>query len=376
MGVLPVFQSARIDRFSVISSSQLLEGRSPLARRDVPVARARGVRDRGLREHRESPGQPPSFPTAGWIDLNVSQPQGVVRCCQAGTKGVECHLECEPERTEEEPSMTEYRVKPGAQLNLDRCDPDDTGEYKKTDQGKEKAKAVTVQSIGRLEELQERLYANGTRSLLIVLQGMDTSGKDGTIKHVMSGVNPQGCKVATFKAPSNSELAHDFLWRVHHEVPAKGQIGIFNRSHYEDVLITRVHKMISAKVAAQRLNQIKEFEELLAENGTTILKFFLHISKDEQKERLEARIRDPEKRWKFSEGDLEERKLWADYMAAFEEVLSATSTAHAPWYIVPANRKWYRNFVVADRVVDALEDMKLKTPPATAGVNFDTLKIV
>jgi len=272
--------------------------------------------------------------------------------------------------------MKEYRVKPDSQLNLDRYDPDDTGDYKKTDQDKEKAKAVTVQLIGRLEELQERFYANGDRAVLIVLQGMDSSGKDGTIKHVMSGVNPQGCKVATFKAPSNSELAHDFLWRVHHEVPAKGQIGIFNRSHYEDVLITRVHKMISAKVAAQRLNQIKEFEELLAENGTTILKFFLHISKDEQKERLEERIRDPEKRWKFSEGDLEERKLWADYMAAFEEVLSATSTDHAPWYIVPANRKWYRNLVVANHVVEAMENMDLKTPPAPLEVNFDTLKIV
>ena len=170
--------------------------------------------------------------------------------------------------------MKEYHVKPDSQLNLDTCNPDDTGEYKNTDQGKEKAKAVTVQLIGRLGELQERLYANGNRAVLIVLQGMDTSGKDGTIKHVMSGVNPQGCRVATFKTPSNSELAHDFLWRVHHEVPAKGQIGIFNRSHYEDVLITRVHKMISAKVEVQRLNQIKEFEELLAENGTTILKFF------------------------------------------------------------------------------------------------------
>jgi PPK2 family polyphosphate:nucleotide phosphotransferase len=272
--------------------------------------------------------------------------------------------------------MKEYRVKPNSQLDLDKCDPDDTGEYKKTDQGKVKAKAVTDRLIGRLEELQERLYANGDRAVLIVLQGMDSSGKDGTIKHVMSGVNPQGCRVATFKTPSNSELAHDFLWRVHHEVPAKGQIGIFNRSHYEDVLITRVHKMISAKVEAQRLNQIKEFEELLAENGTAILKFFLHISKNEQKARLEARIRDPEKRWKFSEGDLEERKLWADYMAVFEEVISATSTEHAPWYIVPANRKWYRNLIVADRVIDALEDMKLKTPPAPAGVNFDTLKIV
>jgi len=272
--------------------------------------------------------------------------------------------------------MKEYRVKPDSTLSLDKCDPDDTGEYKKTDQGKEKAKAVTVQLIGRLDELQERLYANGTRSLLIVLQGMDTSGKDGTIRSVMSGVNPQGCKVVSFKSPSSEELTHDFLWRVHQKAPSHGQIGIFNRSHYEDVLITRVHGWVSDKVVQQRFNQIKEFEELLYESGTTILKFFLHISKDEQKERLEERICDPEKRWKFNEGDLEERKLWKNYLDAFEDVMAATSTDHAPWYIVPANRKWYRNLVVADRVVDALEAMKLKTPPAPAGVNFDTLKIV
>ncbi len=272
--------------------------------------------------------------------------------------------------------MKDYRVKAGSTVTLTGVDPDDTGDHKKTEQGKEKAKAVTVQLNGRLEELQERLYANGTRSVLIVLQGMDTSGKDGTIKSVMSGVNPQGCKVVSFKAPSSEELGHDFLWRVHEKVPSKGQIGIFNRSHYEDVLITRVHGWVSDKVVQQRFNQIKEFEELLHESGTTILKFFLHISKDEQKERLEERIRDPEKRWKFNEGDLEERKLWKKYIDAFEAVLAATSTDHAPWYIVPANRKWYRNLVVADRVVEALEDMKLKTPPAPAGVNFETLKIV
>ena len=272
--------------------------------------------------------------------------------------------------------MKEYRVKPGSQFKLDRCDPDDSGDYKKTDQGKEKAKAITVQLIGRLEELQERLYANGTRSLLIVLQGMDTSGKDGTIRSVMSGVNPQGCKVVSFKAPSSEELGHDFLWRVHQKAPSKGQIGIFNRSHYEDVLITRVHGWVSKKVVQQRFNQIKEFEALLHESGTTILKFFLHISKNEQKERLEERLRDPEKRWKFNDGDLEERKLWKSYMDAFEDMMVATSTDHAPWYIVPANRKWYRNLVVADLAVHALEDMQLKTPSAPAGVNFDTLKIV
>jgi PPK2 family polyphosphate:nucleotide phosphotransferase len=285
-------------------------------------------------------------------------------------------LEHDLEGAKEAPRMKEYRIKPDSQLNLDMCDPDDTGEYKNTDQGKEKAKAITVQLIGRLGELQERLYANGNRAVLIVLQGMDTSGKDGTIRHVMSGVNPQGCKVVSFKAPSSEELGHDFLWRVHQKAPSKGQIGIFNRSHYEDVLVTRVHGWVSDKVVTQRFNQIQEFEELLYESGTTILKFFLHISKDEQKERLEERIRDPEKRWKFNEGDLEERKLWKKYMDAFEAMLAATTTNHAPWYIVPANRKWYRNLVVADRVVDALENMKLKTPPAPAGVNFDTLKIV
>jgi len=272
--------------------------------------------------------------------------------------------------------MKRYLVKPGSRLKLDHFDPEETGEYKKNDQGKEKAKAETGKLIAGLDGLQERLYANATRSLLIVLQGMDTSGKDGTIKSVMSGVNPQGCKVVAFKVPSKDELAHDFLWRVHREVPPRGFIGIFNRSHYEDVLITRVHGWVSDKVAKRRFDQIKEFEELLAESGTSILKFFLHISKDEQKERLEARVADPEKRWKWNSGDLEERKLWDDYLKAFEDVISATSTEHAPWYVVPANRKWYRNLVIADRVVDALEEMKLKTPPAPEGVDFAKLKIL
>lgn len=271
--------------------------------------------------------------------------------------------------------MKNYQVKQKSKLMLSHCDPDDTGDYQKTDQAKEKAKTVTEKLISRLSELQERLYANSNRALLIVLQGMDTSGKDGTIKHVMSGVNPQGCKVVTFKTPSVEELGHDFLWRVHQKAPAKGQIGIFNRSHYEDVLITRVHGLISDKVVKQRFDQIKEFEELLSENGTVILKFFLHISKDEQKKRLEERINNPEKRWKFNDGDLEERKLWKNYIEAFEAMMAATSTDKAPWHIVPANRKWYRNLIIADRVVNALEGMKLKTPPPPAGINFDTLKI-
>lgn len=271
--------------------------------------------------------------------------------------------------------MKQHRVKPGTRLSLKEHNPGETGRYKKNDEGKAAARAETEQLIARVKRLQERLYANTNRALLIVLQGMDTSGKDSTIGHVMSGVNPQGCKVVAFKTPSKDELAHDFLWRVHREVPPKGFIGIFNRSHYEDVLITRVHGWISDKVAKSRFNHINEFEKLLAENGTTILKFYLHISKDEQKERLEERIRDPEKRWKWNSGDLEERKLWDNYMKVFEDVISATSTEEAPWYIVPSNRKWYRNLVVADRVVHALDSMKLKTPPAPPGVDFSKLKI-
>jgi PPK2 family polyphosphate:nucleotide phosphotransferase len=272
--------------------------------------------------------------------------------------------------------MNGYRVKPRSRVRLTDHDPDDTGNYQKTDEGKATAKKETERRVARLSRLQERLYANRSRSLLIVLQGMDTSGKDGTIKNVMSGVNPQGCKVISFKTPSNEELAHDFLWRAHREVPAKGFIGIFNRSHYEDVLITRVHGWVSDRVAKRRFDQIRAFEEMLVGNGTAIVKFFLHISKKEQKKRLEGRIHDPEKRWKWNSGDLEERSLWEKYMRAFEDVISATSTKQAPWYIVPGNRKWFRNLVVADRVLNALETMRLRQPPPPAGVDFSKLRIV
>lgn len=272
-------------------------------------------------------------------------------------------------------TMKLYRVKSGSRLDLNSCDPDDTGAYKKNDDDKAAAKAETRQLIRKLSRLQERLYANKQRSLLIILQGMDTSGKDGTIRSVMSGVNPQGCKVVSFKSPSSKELAHDFLWRVHQEAPAKGYIGIFNRSHYEDVLITRVHGLVSEREVKRRFMQIQEFENLLSDNGTAIVKLFLHISKGEQKERLEARIRNPEKRWKWDSGDIEERKLWSDYMKAFEDVMSATSTDNAPWYVVPANRKWYRNLVIADRVVRTVEDMKLGTPPAATDVDWNRLRI-
>lgn len=272
--------------------------------------------------------------------------------------------------------MQRYRVTPGNRLSFTEHDSGDTGDFRPNAAGKDSAKVATAELIGKLDALQERLYANGTRSLLIVLQGMDTAGKDGTIRHVMSGVNPQGCKVYSFKAPSLDELHHDFLWRVHQHAPGRGEIGIFNRSHYEDVLVTRVHRQLSDRVVRQRFNQICEFEQLLTENGTAILKFFLHISNAEQKRRLEDRVRDRQKRWKFSEGDLEERKLWPDYMQAFEDVLAATSTRHAPWYVVPSDHKWYRNFVVATGVVTALRQMKLGTPPAPPGIDFARLKIV
>ncbi|HEX3203877.1 MAG TPA: polyphosphate kinase 2 family protein [Nitrospiraceae bacterium] len=271
--------------------------------------------------------------------------------------------------------MTDYRVKPGSKVKLGKMDPDDTGAFDPKKDGKAKAQARTDALHETLSVLQERLYANGSHALLVVLQGMDTAGKDGTIKHVMSGVNPLGCRVSVFKAPSHKELSHDFLWRIHAEVPPKGYIGLFNRSHYEDVLITRVHGMVSDKVATQRFRHINDFERLLHENGTTIVKCFLHISKDEQRKRLEARIQDPEKRWKFNPNDIAERKLWDRYVTAYEDAISATSTDEAPWYIVPSNYKWSRNVIVAETILAALEAMKLRLPPGPPGVDFKKLKI-
>ena len=271
--------------------------------------------------------------------------------------------------------MKQYRIAPGSKVKLAEIDSDDTGDYRTNDKGKAEAEEDTKPLLQRLRQLQERLYAASTQTLLIVLQAMDTGGKDGTIKNVMSGVNPQGCRVASFKVPTAPELAHDFLWRVHHEVPPKGHIGIFNRSHYEDVLVTRVHGQITDKLAQQRFVHINNFEKLLAQSSTTVLKFFLHISKDEQRKRLEARLRDPEKQWKFNTNDLEERKLWSEYQAAHESAIAATSTEYAPWYVVPANHKWYRNLVVASTVVATMEGMKLKRVPARAGIDLSKIKI-
>jgi PPK2 family polyphosphate:nucleotide phosphotransferase len=210
--------------------------------------------------------------------------------------------------------------------------------------------------------LQELLFAEQKHKVLVVLQGMDTAGKDGVIRHVFDGVNPQGVRVANFKVPSPVELAHDYLWRVHHQVPGRGELLIFNRSHYEDVLVVRVHGLVNKSIWQKRFRQINEFERMLSEEGTLILKFFLHISLDEQKERLQARLDDREKQWKFNVGDLAERKLWPEYTRAYEDVLTKTSTTWARWVIVPSNRKWYRNLVVGSLLVDALKSLKMNPP--------------
>lgn len=255
--------------------------------------------------------------------------------------------------------MNKYLVRQGQKIDLDAFDPDDTS---LAPRGKAEAKEELAAVIDRLAEVQELLFAGHQRKVLIVLQGMDTSGKDGTIRHVMRGFNPQGTRVVGFRKPSEEELDHDFLWRVHAKVPAKGEVVVFNRSHYEDVLIVRVHDLVPKAVWRERYDQINTFERILHENGTVILKFYLHISKDEQQKRLQARVDNPKKCWKFQAGDLEERKFWKDYMRAYEDALSKTSTDWAPWYIVPANQKWYRNHLVGSIVAETLDKLHLKYP--------------
>ena len=255
--------------------------------------------------------------------------------------------------------MNRYLVPTGQKVVLDDFDPDDTSLLPG---GKAEAQERLAAIVERLAEIQELLFAGHNRKLLIVLQGIDTSGKDGTIRHVMRGFNPQGTRVVSFRRPSEEELDHDFLWRVHAKVPARGETVVFNRSHYEDVLIVRVHNLVPKAVWAQRYDQINAFERMLSENGTVILKFFLHISREEQRERLQARVDDPKKCWKFQRGDLEERKFWKDYMRAYEDALSKTSTEWAPWYIVPANQKWYRNHLVGSIVAKTMDKLHLEYP--------------
>ncbi|HWG86118.1 MAG TPA: polyphosphate kinase 2 family protein [Deinococcales bacterium] len=266
------------------------------------------------------------------------------------------------------------RVRPVQPVRLARLDPGDTGPLK-GDAAKEAAREAAARHSTRIAELQERLYASRARSLLVVLQAMDTGGKDGTIKNVFAGVNPQGVIITSFKAPTYEELAHDFLWRVHARTPARGMIGVFNRSHYEDVLVTRVHGLVSDDEARRRFASIRDFERLLCESGTTLVKFFLHISREEQRERLQARIDEPDKRWKFDSNDLVERRHWDEYQRYYEEAINATSEEHAPWYVVPADHKWYRNLVVSQVLVETLEALKLSFPPTPVGIDFDKLKV-
>jgi PPK2 family polyphosphate:nucleotide phosphotransferase len=255
--------------------------------------------------------------------------------------------------------MDHYRIPPETAVHLAAFDPGDTGGLQE-----DEAEDRLLELNRRLESLQELLYAEGRHRVLVVLQAMDAGGKDGVIRHVFEGVNPQGVRVASFGRPTEEELAHDYLWRVHAHAPATGRITIFNRSHYEDVLVVRVHGLVPAEVWRRRYRHINEWERLLAEEGTTIRKFYLHISPEEQAERFQARLDDPTKRWKFRLGDLEERARWADYAAAYEAVLSQTSTPWAPWYVVPADHKWYRNLVVATVLVEALETLEMAYPPS------------
>jgi PPK2 family polyphosphate:nucleotide phosphotransferase len=260
--------------------------------------------------------------------------------------------------------MDKYSPKPGTTVRLTDFDPDDDG-------GMDKASAaVEIERLQeRLETLQEMLYAQGKHSLLTIFQAMDTGGKDGVIKRVFSQLTPIGLHVANFKAPTAPELAHDFLWRVHQQVPARGYLGIFNRSHYEDVLIVRVNKLVPPDVWEKRYEHINAFERLLTDSGTQIVKFYLHISKDEQKERLQARLDEPDKNWKLSASDLPVRAKWDEYMQAYEAALTRCNTDHARWWIVPANRKWYRDLVVMRVVVETLEAMSLAYPPPEEGLD-------
>jgi PPK2 family polyphosphate:nucleotide phosphotransferase len=267
------------------------------------------------------------------------------------------------------PNYTRYRVEQGKHIALDDINPNDIGEYR----NKEAAEAELILQRERIQDLQERLYAEHKQSLLVVLQAMDTGGKDGTISHVFEGVNPQGCQVWPFKVPSPEELAHDFLWRYHDKAPPRGMIAIFNRSQYEDVLVVRVKNLVPDKVWRKRYDQINEFERTLTLNDTTIVKLFLYISKDEQKLRLESRLQDPTKQWKFSSQDVKERVYWDDYMKAYEDAINKCSTEYAPWYVVPANKKWYRNLVVAGIVADTLETMNPQYPPGEEGLENITI---
>ncbi len=270
--------------------------------------------------------------------------------------------------------MDKYMVKPGKKFKLSNIKSDDSGKF--NDQTREACEAKTLELQEKMAKLQNILFASRSKALLVVLQAMDGSGKDSVIGHVFDSVSPNGVQVTYYKAPTSLELSHDYLWRIHNACPAKGMIGIFNRSHYEDVLITRVHGWCDDKTAKKRFRQIRDFEQMLSENGTTILKFHLRISTDEQAIQLQERIDDPTKRWKFNPGDLEERKRWDDYMNMYEQAIAATSSDFAPWHVVPGDKRWYRNYVISSVIVEALEAMKLEYPVGDKTVDWANLKVV
>ncbi len=267
-------------------------------------------------------------------------------------------------------SFESFCLKPGRPVRLSKIDPGSTAAFRG---GKRRATAVLSQHRAELDRLQELFYADGRRGLLVVFQGMDTSGKDGTIRHVFEGVNPQGVQVATFKAPTPEELGHDFLWRIHPHTPLRGNIAIFNRSHYEDVLVSRVHQLVPRRVLSARYGEINGFERELTTEGVTVLKFCLYIGRDEQGRRLRERLKDPSKQWKLSPSDATEREFWPEYMEAYEEMLQRTTTAWAPWYVVPSNHKWFRNLVVSRILIETLRGMDLRYPPPT--VDLATYRI-
>jgi len=262
-----------------------------------------------------------------------------------------------PVKRQPESLRGRLRVKPGAGVDLRSIAPDETFGYRK-----DTAQAKVAGDVERLVDLQERIWAERAHRVLIVLQGMDASGKDGAIKHLMSGLHPLGCRVVGFGVPSAVELAHDYLWRVHQVMPGNGEMAIFNRSHYEDVLVVRVKSLVSEAVWSRRYDHVNEFERMLADEGTTILKFFLHIDQEEQLSRFQDRLGDPTKRWKFKMGDLEARQQWDDYMAAYADALSRCSTDAAPWYVIPANRKWFRDLAIGEILADTLDDLKPTFP--------------
>jgi len=265
--------------------------------------------------------------------------------------------------------MSNYRkklvVRPGSKIRLKHFDPGYHGKHES-----HKAALPEIQeNLQKMEGLQYRMYAENKHSLLIVLQGLDAAGKDGVVRHVLTGMNPSGSVSVNFKQPTAKELAHDFLWRVHPYVPAKGSVAIFNRSHYEDVLVARVHDLVPEKVWSKRYDQINDFEQLIAmENNTTILKFFLHISKYEQLARFKKRLDDPARQWKISDSDYKERDYWGDYTKAFEDVLDRTSTEHAPWFIIPSNHKWFRDLAISQIIVRQMGDMEMQLPKPTVNL--------